>query len=149
MVNSAKQNLNNLVTVQLTKMMNYLDRKTLGGEGSPIPKMPRGADGRYDFGSATHICTMLTGGRCIEPYTPEVDFSQCFLRCWGWNLRGKQILIKDSAFGQRVTAPKGSPHSEINPQGRVYILTGDGTAGLSTQAPKLFFTLHEYNGRGR
>ena len=60
LIKDEKQNLNNLVTVQLTKMMNYLDRKTLGGEGSPIPKMPRGPDGRYDCGSAISHLTQVS-----------------------------------------------------------------------------------------
>ena len=59
LIKAEKQNLDNLVIIQLTKMLSYLDRKTLGGETSPIPKMPRGADGKYDYGSAVSHLTQV------------------------------------------------------------------------------------------
>ena len=59
-IKDEKQDLDNLVIIQLTKMMNWLDRKTLGGDSSPIPKMPRGADGKYDFGSAISHLTQVS-----------------------------------------------------------------------------------------
>jgi sugar lactone lactonase YvrE len=73
---------------------------------------------------------MLTGGKCIEPDTTEKKFEKCFVRCWGWNRRGKMEVIPDSKFGQRVTAPKGDPKTATNPQGRVLVLGGNGQAGL-------------------
>ena len=88
-----------------------------------------GGASRYDFGGGTHICTMLTGGKCIEPDTQDVNFADCFVRCWGWNRRGNMEITTDSTFGQRVTAPKGDPLSDTNPQGRVLVVGGDGTAG--------------------
>lgn len=59
LIKAEKQNLDNLVIIQLTKIMNFYDKKILGGETSRIPKMPRGADGKYDFGSAISHLTQV------------------------------------------------------------------------------------------
>jgi hypothetical protein len=59
LIKAEKQNLDNLVIIQLTKIMNFYDKKILGGETSPIPKMPRGADGKYDIGSAISHLTQV------------------------------------------------------------------------------------------
>lgn len=59
LIKAEKQNLDNLVIIQLTKIMNFYDKKILGGETSRIPKMPRGADGKYDIGSAISHLTQV------------------------------------------------------------------------------------------
>jgi sugar lactone lactonase YvrE len=42
---------------------------------------------RNDFGgTGTWACTMLSGGKCVNPITAETDFSSCITRCWGYGL---------------------------------------------------------------
>eukprot|EP00949_MAST-11_sp_MAST-11-sp1_P001477 g1477.t1 len=84
-----------------------------------------GSSSRYNFLEGTHVCVMLSGDHCIAPITDVTDFSNCVVRCWGWNKKGKVTQLSDSPFGLRYAFPK-----EGNPQGKILTYGGNGEAGF-------------------
>lgn len=42
-----------------------------------------GGSHRNDFGNASAICVLLSGGDCISPF--NTDYSNCTTRCWGYD----------------------------------------------------------------
>jgi hypothetical protein len=64
---------------------------------------------RNDFGNATHMCVMLSGGHCITPNSH--DYSNCTVRCWGHNQAGE---IKERSHRGKLDAsklPRNNPHT--------------------------------------
>ena len=82
---------------------------------------------RNDFGGAgTWVCTMLSGGKCVNPKPSETDFTNCVTRCWG---NGLPVTPDNPNIAQ--TADGGSfgvswtwSKKLGNAQGRVHTLAG-------------------------
>eukprot|EP00935_MAST-01C_sp_MAST-1C-sp1_P002723 g2723.t1 len=77
-----------------------------------VSDTPWAIDGRHrnDFGSAKHICVMMSGGYCISPYAK--DYSQCTVRCWGYDQTGE---IKERSHTGKLDAsklPRNYPHKK-------------------------------------
>ena len=100
-----------------------------------ITDVPWGIGGnyRYDFGNATHTCVVLSK-ECARPdVTSRTEFSDCALRCWGWNTQGNMVELPSTVFSLRWTTltADASDLSSGNPQGRVFHLAGSGAPGDS------------------
>lgn len=83
---------------------------------------------RNDFGAATAVCVMLSGGPCVQPNaTAAADLSGCAVRCWGHGpsyADGLGDHPLPSSAGWTVDPTRGLP------QGRVYTVAGSGERGL-------------------
>jgi hypothetical protein len=78
---------------------------------------------RNDFGgTGTWVCTMLSGGKCVNPLTEETDFSDCVTRCWGHGLGTTNIATPEpgGSFGLSWSWSK----TQGNAQGIVHTIAG-------------------------
>ena len=82
---------------------------------------------RNDFaGVGTWVCTMLSGGKCVDPISTETDFTSCVTRCWGNGLpttpTDPNLAVSEDggSFGLSWTWSKKLG----NAQGRVHTVAG-------------------------
>lgn len=114
-----------------------------------------GGSHRYDFGNpdTTHVCLLVSGEHCVEPFGE--DYSNCKVRCWGYNFAGQESLLPldhtysgdyvDDGENEFATDSWEYPKSStevtadnaplLNPQGYVWSLAGNGRAGFQDGSP--------------
>ena len=73
-------------------------------------------------GNGTWVCTMLSGGKCVNPLSTESDFSSCVTRCWGHGLGQTNVAQPESggSFGMSWSWSK----TQGNAQGIVHTIAG-------------------------
>ena len=82
---------------------------------------------RNDFGGqGTWVCTMLSGGKCVNPIPTETDFTDCVTRCWGNGLPTTPTNpnIAQTADGGSFGVSWTWSKKLGNAQGRVHTLAG-------------------------
>jgi len=102
---------------------------------------------RNDFGgqSTSHVCLVVSGGHCISPFFS--DYSNCSVRCWGYNFQGSDaspkahlesiFIYQDGMDNDESTDvweyPKNTSVDhppDYNPQGFTFTLAGGSGKGF-------------------
>ena len=104
---------------------------------------------RNDFGSASRVCMILSGGKCILPGNTsnhvtaihassggddltDEDYNDCVTRCWGSNVRYKPFpkeRFSDEYSGYLDYAGWEYYKDDEQQQGRTYTVAGSGFEG--------------------
>jgi hypothetical protein len=86
---------------------------------------------RYDFGNASRVCVMASGGACLTGDAPgSGDYTSCTVHCWGGGPLDGGAAPTAMGWAYNVSARRSAP------QGEVRTLAGGPGGGGSLSSPQ-------------
>jgi hypothetical protein len=68
---------------------------------------------RYDFGNASRVCLLASGGACLRGDAPGDDYTACTVHCWGGGPGDGRAAPTGAGWGYSVVPRRGAPQGEV------------------------------------